>query len=120
MSILVPFTLTLGVAWVLWQLLKAYLLKSPLDNLPGPDRTSFLQGAHEIPTLTTYSVTDKPAIFRIGNLGDLYGRCRWDFQDDFSTKFPAVAKYHAALGVSALNSSVSTIIVIGSDMRIAL
>lgn len=26
----------LGVAWVFWKLVKGYVVRSPLDNIPGP------------------------------------------------------------------------------------
>lgn len=44
MSILIPVTLVGGTVWALWLAFRAYLLKSPLDNVPGPTRTSLTQG----------------------------------------------------------------------------
>lgn len=44
------FTLLAGVvavsaAWALWELLKGYVLKSPLDNIPGPPGKSLWKGS---------------------------------------------------------------------------
>ena len=33
-----------GTSWVLWKLLRAFFVKSALDNLPGPPSPSFLYG----------------------------------------------------------------------------
>ena len=44
---MLPLTLlALAVAagLTLWKLLRGYITKSPLDNIPGPQRTSFWRG----------------------------------------------------------------------------
>ncbi len=33
-----------GAAWLLWKLLRPYVMRSTLDNLPGPPSQSFLYG----------------------------------------------------------------------------
>lgn len=33
-----------GAAWLLWKLLRPYVVRSALDNLPGPPSHSFLYG----------------------------------------------------------------------------
>ncbi|KAI0698621.1 cytochrome P450 [Cytidiella melzeri] len=81
MSILVPVAaFTAAVLWILWQLFGNYISKSPLDNIPGPQRTAFLQG----------------------NLGDLFDRHGWNFHDRIATEFPAVARYHGPFGTRGL------------------
>ena len=37
----------LAVAATAWLVLRPFFARSPLDNLPGPDRLSFLTGKHE-------------------------------------------------------------------------
>lgn len=33
-----------SIAWILWKLFSRFLLNSPLDNVPGPPRSSILRG----------------------------------------------------------------------------
>ncbi|KAI0342141.1 cytochrome P450 [Trametopsis cervina] len=80
MSILIPVALVGGTVWALWLAFRAYLLKSPLDNVPGPTRTSLTQG----------------------NLGDLFNRYGWDYHDRIATQYPGVAKYHGPFGTRGL------------------
>ncbi|KAI0347505.1 cytochrome P450 [Trametopsis cervina] len=80
MSILIPVTLVCGITWALWQALRAYVLKSPLDNVPGPARASLTQG----------------------NLGDLFNRYGWEHHDRIATEYPGVAKYHGPFGTRGL------------------
>lgn len=44
MSLLVPLTIVVGATWIFWRTLRGYLVKSSLDNIPGPPNTSFWHG----------------------------------------------------------------------------
>ncbi|KAI0347504.1 cytochrome P450 [Trametopsis cervina] len=79
MSILLP-ALLCGATWILWRFFRPYAAKSPLDNLPGPARTSFLRG----------------------NLGDLFNRHGWDFHDRIAAEYAAVTRYHGMFGTRGL------------------
>ncbi|CAL1697886.1 unnamed protein product [Somion occarium] len=55
-------------------------MKSPLDNIPGPEPTSWLKG----------------------NLPQLYDRHGWNFQDELGEKYESVVKIHSIFGRKAL------------------
>lgn len=42
-----------GVTWTLWRLFKRLVMPSPLDNIPGPPRKSFIKGSYQVSLLTT-------------------------------------------------------------------
>ncbi|KAI0092453.1 cytochrome P450 [Irpex rosettiformis] len=71
---------TIGALWLLWRVFGAYLQRSPLDNVPGPERTSFLRG----------------------NISDIFDRHGWQYHDRLANEFPAVAKYHGPFGTRGL------------------
>lgn len=39
------FSIVAVGGWLLWKVFQNYLVRSPLDNVPGPARTSFWKGA---------------------------------------------------------------------------
>lgn len=41
------------VAAALWKLFRGYFVKSPFDNIPGPARSSLLQGTLQMYSLPT-------------------------------------------------------------------
>ena len=44
MSSLTEGAVLLGVLWILWRMLRPYVVKSSLENVPGPLSAPFLQG----------------------------------------------------------------------------
>lgn len=88
----------LGVIWVLWKVFRGFLVKSPLDNIPGPTPTSWFKGrtpfcCHASPFLLIYYKC-------IGNLAQLLSRGGWDFMDEMVQKYgPGVVKFQTVLGV---------------------
>lgn len=46
-SLLVQVVLAYAVSVILWKLLKEYIVKSPLDEIPGPPVSSAILGAFE-------------------------------------------------------------------------
>ncbi|KAI0718779.1 cytochrome P450 [Cerioporus squamosus] len=65
------------VLWLLWKYFRQVLLKSPLDNLPGPPAQSFLSG----------------------NLKQLIAfRQGWQFLRTLTDSYPGIAKLHGPLG----------------------
>lgn len=58
---LVPLSqaaLICGFSWLLWKYFRQVFIKSPLDNIPGPPRESFLFGEIIENGETRCSVTD--------------------------------------------------------------
>lgn len=89
------------VAWIIWRLSSRFLLKSPLDNIPGPPRSSIIRG-----TTYNYGRGASQLIFLTGNFGDLFNRHAWDFFDNISRAYGPVLKLHGALGVCSDLSAV--------------
>lgn len=94
------------LAWIIWRLFSRFLLKSPLDNIPGPPRSSILRG-----TAYNYGRASSQLMFPTGNFGDLFNRHAWDFFDNISRAYGPVLKLHGALGVC---SDLSTVFIISS------
>lgn len=84
-----------SVAWAVWRLCRHYHTKSPLDNVPGPARSSFLTG----PSQPTYDIT---IVIKVtGDMRPLFDRQTGHaYQQELSEKYGPVAKIHGLLGVS--------------------
>ncbi|RPD74067.1 cytochrome P450 [Lentinus tigrinus ALCF2SS1-7] len=66
-----------GVSWLLWKYFRQLVVRSPLDNIPGPRSQSFLYG----------------------NLEQLlHRRDGWGFLRHLTDSYPGVAKLHGPLG----------------------
>ena len=50
MALSPPFTIlfTLAIAWIVWRLIRNFVMRSPLDNIPGPRSESWLKGVHHL------------------------------------------------------------------------
>ncbi|KIP02196.1 hypothetical protein PHLGIDRAFT_20511 [Phlebiopsis gigantea 11061_1 CR5-6] len=72
--------LAVAIGLAFWKLFCEYFTKSPLDNIPGPERTSFWRG----------------------NQGDLFNRHAWGFHDRLREKYGPVTKFHGPLGTRGL------------------
>lgn len=44
LGLLLQTAVVCGSSWFLWKLLREYVVKGTLDNLPGPPNPSFLYG----------------------------------------------------------------------------
>ncbi|KAK7682256.1 hypothetical protein QCA50_014843 [Cerrena zonata] len=65
-----------GITWILWRLSRNYVLRSPLDNIPGPPPTSLIKG----------------------NLGQVYYRHGWEWLDSLGNDFNKVVKLTGLFG----------------------
>ncbi|KAH9929175.1 cytochrome P450 [Fomitopsis serialis] len=70
----------LGTAYVLFNVLKNYFGRSPLDNIPGPPSGHWLNG----------------------NLGQLFNRAGWDFNYEIGLNYGPVLKLYGSLGTRQL------------------
>ncbi|RPD69471.1 cytochrome P450 [Lentinus tigrinus ALCF2SS1-7] len=79
-TIMIPVFLEVFVicsaSWLLWKYFRQVVVKSPLDNIPGPPTGSFLYG----------------------NYKQLVGRDGWDFLRHLIDSYPGIAKLHGPLG----------------------
>ncbi|KAL4242915.1 cytochrome P450 family protein [Abortiporus biennis] len=78
---IVQATLACGTLWVLWKLFRNYVLRSPLDNIPGPKSSSWLTG----------NIKE----FEDRKLG-------WDFREDLLNKWNSVVRMRGILGENIL------------------
>ncbi|KAJ3548745.1 hypothetical protein NM688_g5260 [Phlebia brevispora] len=60
-----------STSWVLWRIIRPYISKSTLRNIPGPSPSSFWRG----------------------NLPELFDRHGWDFQDTIDKDGQAVVRF---------------------------
>ncbi|GLB40488.1 putative cytochrome P450 family protein [Lyophyllum shimeji] len=68
--------LLFAVLWALWRLLRRYLAKTDLDNLPGPESASFVTG----------------------NIVQLFNFDAWDFHNQIVEQFGRVIRIYGAFG----------------------
>lgn len=97
MSPVAVLTAGLTVLWCLWKVFQGYVLKSPLDNIPGPGRTSFWTGRYLSRAIAYHTVHAQPCA---GNIQDIFDRHAWDFHTRLAEKYGSgVVKFHSFLGV---------------------
>jgi hypothetical protein len=82
------------VVLALWKLFRGYVVKSPLDNIPGPKRTSFWRGMPPKTLAVFLGLTAS-----IGNQRDIFDRHGWGFHDHIIEQYAHVTKLHGPLGV---------------------
>ena len=87
-----------GFAWALWQIIRPYVVKSPLDVVPGPPSKSFLSGE----SLVAGYPRSILMVFPSGNLEQLFDRDAWGFHDEVGQNYGPIVKINAVLGVSAV------------------
>ncbi|KIM41638.1 hypothetical protein M413DRAFT_152589 [Hebeloma cylindrosporum] len=69
-----------GVSWILWRLFHQFIVRSPLDNIPGPSSKSWLKGVFP----------------------QLFNAQAWDFHREIAEKYGSVIKIKALLGENQL------------------
>ncbi|KAI0791135.1 cytochrome P450 [Abortiporus biennis] len=78
---IVQATIIYGILWVVWKLFRLFVLRSPLDNIPGP----------------------KPSSWLFGNLREFQDRqAGWRFREDLGTKWNGVVRIKGVLGEDML------------------
>jgi hypothetical protein len=85
-------------AWVFWIFLKHFVIKHPLDNIPGPSSPSFLTGGYLVP-FASLSTSLRANHLRAGNVGQMTDPLGWSFHKHLIDVFGGVAKYHGLFGV---------------------
>ena len=93
-----------AVSWFLWKYFRQIVIKSPLDNIPGPPPGSFLYGQSESDTACT-SEADILAIYSVntGNLRQILPKDGWGFIQHLTETYPGVARLTGPLGVRFLS-----------------
>lgn len=79
MFILITKGITLYIiSWIIWRLLRHFVVKTDLDNVPGPDSHSFLKGMScgilTLDFLTVYQ----------GNFGKMFNVNAWKYHEDLA------------------------------------
>ncbi|KAK7676942.1 hypothetical protein QCA50_020060 [Cerrena zonata] len=95
MSLLQTFA-TLVLAWAVWQVFRAFIAKSALDNILDQNR---LLGGEVTPLFVLRRL---PLTVCLGNLDQLFDRHGWKFQDDLGERYGPVVKLQSLLGRKAL------------------
>ncbi|KAI0718774.1 cytochrome P450 [Cerioporus squamosus] len=75
-SLLLQGAVICSASWLLWKYFRQLVVKSPLDNIPGPPPQSFLYG----------------------NLTQLLDRNGWGFLSYLTDSYPGIAKLYGPLG----------------------
>lgn len=72
--------LVFGVALTVWRLLRHFLAKTSVDNIPGPSSNSFVKG----------------------NIGQLFDTNGWEFHSKIAQEFGRIASVHGLFGEKQL------------------
>lgn len=96
----VAFICTLS--WVLWKTLRNFVVKSSLDNIPGPPSTSMWKG------VTVFTCSWSEYWISLGNLGQLFSRDGWHFHDEIGEKYGAVVKITGLFNVRRCTSMITS------------
>lgn len=85
------------VTLFLWRLFRHFLVKSPLDKVPGPPSASYVTGKRVCPPR---QILMYRCLTRVqGNIEQVFANDGWDFQRELMSYGPVV-KFHGLLGVS--------------------
>ena len=98
LSTVAQATLVCGGVWLFWKLVRRFVVKTTLDNLPGPESPSFLYGACQV---FTYSGSHSRMTLA-GNLKQIYNKQGWDFHRELGEKYGPVSRLHGKFGVRPL------------------
>lgn len=93
---LAPVLVLAGALWLLWRVFRAYVLRSPLDNIPGPASVSFLKGTY-VMLLCCEIRSEMHSL--LGTIPALYNRHGWDYHDSLAKRYGQVFKFYGLLGV---------------------
>ncbi|EPS98332.1 hypothetical protein FOMPIDRAFT_41436 [Fomitopsis schrenkii] len=74
------FVVLVGAAYIVISILKNYVVRSPLDNIPGPPRGHWMSG----------------------NLRQLFNRNGWEFNNSINSDYGSVVKLHGMFGTRQL------------------
>lgn len=86
---------TLALSWILWITIRNFVVRSPLDSIPGPEPASWFKGDFLGYIPLRYMLTNTS-----GNLGQLFDRHSWGFLDELGTKYGKVVRLTGLLGVT--------------------
>ena len=96
--------ISLGAIFLLWRLLSTYVLRTPVDNIPGPKSGSLFSGL-EHGSHISMGRRWKLTLFRVGtlsgNMAQLFARNNTAFLTNLLETYGPVAKIHGFVGVSA-------------------
>ncbi|OBZ77377.1 hypothetical protein A0H81_02561, partial [Grifola frondosa] len=93
--LLLQSALICAVTWFLWKHFRHSIVKSPLDNIPGPRSQSFIHGTSS--KERSFLLRTQPSS-TIGNLRQIYDRNGWDFRKEIGEKYGSVVKLHGMFG----------------------
>ena len=90
--------LLLGVSYVALKILKSFLVRSPLDNIPGPPAVNWMNGEQ---LWDSFSPSPDPMQLS-GNFKQLLSRTGWDFYSHLTHDYGTVVKFHSMFGVGTI------------------
>ena len=101
-SVLLQAVLICTSTWFLWKFFRQSVVKSNLDNIPGPASPSFWYGAYR-GDVSLSSLRD--AHFNLctpcsaGHVQKLRDKQGWAFHQELADKYPAVVRLAGTMGV---------------------
>lgn len=95
---LVQAAVICGITWMLWRFCRQWVVKSSLDNIPGPSSNSWVYGTKisVLPLLKSYLTLS----LCIGNLSQLLALDSWPFHNYLLENYPGIASLKGSFGVS--------------------
>lgn len=95
LSLLLQLSVLGGVLWALRSVYIHFIVRSPLDNLPGPPSKSWLLGMTQDLLLSLVMLIE----LCLGSLPQLFNRYAWDSHKEIFHKYGAVSVVRGMFGV---------------------
>ena len=95
--------ISLGAIFLLWRLLSTYVLRTPVDNIPGPKSGSLFSGlkhGSHIRMRRRCELTLVRVGTLSGNMAQLFARNNTAFLTNLLETYGPVARIHGFVGVS--------------------
>jgi hypothetical protein len=83
-------------SWVLWKVVTQFVVKHPLDEIPGPPPQSYLWGPFD----SDFASIDLLTNCITGNFKQVFNTQSWAFHQNLVDQYGGVAKIRGAFGVS--------------------
>ena len=106
-----------GATWVLWKVLRQFVVKSALDNLPGPARNSYFFGMGPDVFYNDYCLMTLTHVMLTGNLPQLFNRYAWGFHKEIIHKYGPVTAIWGLFGVRSFIRAEMTYLIYSGDRQ---
>ena len=84
------------VLYLVWRLVRDFVVRSPLDKIPGPPPASIVWGTWDV---GCHGSTQRLTRVGIGNMFQIFNHNSWKFLDNLIETYGPLAKFQGFFGV---------------------